>query len=156
MVVAVNGGGVGTVGSIKIGIDGGGSLAHVGVGAAEDIVGAHALVGITVAVEIPDKVFGQRVVMHHAVGTVHALQLFKLPEHLLVTLAAGDKQQKQHEGKNTVTKHCLPSICPYILMSLCSYVFISLCPYVQLYFCSYVNHTVQCSIWQLWVFASRS
>ena len=103
MVVAVGGGGVGTVGSIKIGIDGGGSLAHVGVGAAEDVVGAHALVGIAVAVEIPDKLLGQRVVLHHAVGTVHPLQLCELPEHLLMALAAGDKQQEQHEGKNTVT-----------------------------------------------------
>ncbi len=103
MVVAVGGGGVGTVGSIKIGIDGGGSLPHVGVGAAEDIVGAHTLVGVAVAVEIADEGLGQRVVLHHAVGTVHALQLLQLPEHLLVVLAAGGEEQEQHEGKNTVT-----------------------------------------------------
>ena len=88
-------------------VKGGGSLTHVSVCTSQDIVGAHALVGVTVAVEILGELLGQRVVLHHAVGTVHPLQLFQLPEHLLVALAAGGKEQEQQEGKNTVTIHRL-------------------------------------------------
>ena len=92
-VVTVGGGGIGTVGSIKVGVEGSRRLAHVGIGAAKDVVGTHALVRCAVAVEIAGEGLGQRVVRHHGVGTVLPLQLLQLLQHLLMPLAARGKQQ---------------------------------------------------------------
>ena len=108
MVVAVLCRCVGTVGSIVIGIEGGGTLAAVGVGSAEDIVGTHLLVRRSVAVEPVGKVAGQRVVEHQAVGTVLPLQLGEL-ETLPLAVVAGDKEQdgkKQPDGYRVLTFHC--------------------------------------------------
>jgi len=47
---------------------------------------------------------GQRVVVHHGVGTVLPLQLRELLEHLLVAMAAGrqEQQQRQYGSKGTL------------------------------------------------------
>ena len=64
-----------TVGGFVIYFQGTGEFVEAIVGAAEDIAGAHPLVGIAVAVEIADKVFGQRVVQHRLAATVLLFQL---------------------------------------------------------------------------------
>ena len=108
MVVTVLCRGVGTVSSIVIGIEGGGTLAAVGVGSAEDIVGTHLFVASAVAVEPVGEVAGERVVQHQTVGTVLPLQLGEL-KTLPLAVVAGDKEQdgkKQPDGYRVLTFHC--------------------------------------------------
>ena len=92
IVVTVLRGSVCPVDGILIALDGLRSLAKIGIGATEDVVGTHLFVGRTVAVEILRKAEGQRVVGHQAVGTVLSFQLLKLETLTGAVATGGDKQ----------------------------------------------------------------
>jgi hypothetical protein len=45
-----------------------------------------------VFIEILDKIFCQRIILHHAVGTVGLFQHLQLPEHQTFVLATTEQQ----------------------------------------------------------------
>ena len=59
-IVTVAAGGIGILGGMMKRIEGGWGLSHIGISAAEEIVGEHLLVGGAVAVEIVSEGKGQR------------------------------------------------------------------------------------------------
>ena len=79
-----------------------GQLTAVVVGATEDVVGAHLLVGRAVAVEPEDEVAGQRVVGHQAVGTVLPLQFLQLEPPLSPVSTARQQDYSEEQETNPV------------------------------------------------------
>ena len=94
--VAVGGGGVGAGYGVVVAVYGAGPLAHVAVGAAQEVVGLHALVGRAVAV-VP-----RGYLQHHGVGgkidilLVHLAGAEQLGLYMLPLSAAtgGEEQHK--------------------------------------------------------------
>ena len=92
-------GGIGPVDGIMIRLKGGWRLAQVGIGAPEDIVGTHLLIGRAVAVEPLGKAEGQRVVGHQTVGTVLPLQFLKLEPLIASVITCVKKTQDEQQDR---------------------------------------------------------
>ena len=93
--VAVGSGSVGTFYGIVIALDGTGCLTKVAVGAAEDIVGTHALVGCAVAVEVVCERKGEAISSEGHVVAVLLLRLFQHAQHLFVVSARYDSDDNK-------------------------------------------------------------
>ena len=91
-VVAVSRRSVGALCGGVVLFEGLGCLALVGPGASHEVVGEHALVGRTMAVEPGAEGGGEGVVGHERVALVAGLKLLELLAHAVATAAAAYEQ----------------------------------------------------------------
>ena len=90
-IVTVAAGGIGILGGMMKRIEGGWGLSHIGISAAEEIVGEHLLVGGAVAVEIVSEGEGQRVIGQQGVSLIGGLQIVEPLSH---PLTIGTRQEE--------------------------------------------------------------
>ena len=91
LIVAIGGGGVGTIGGFVVGFEGTGQFAETVVGAAKDVFGAHPFVGRAVSVEIGHEGLGQRVVLQR---NVRAVLLFQFCQQATLLLPAATAEEE--------------------------------------------------------------
>ena len=95
-IVAISGGGVGTIYGIIIALKGGWGFAHVAVGTTQEVVGTHALIGGAVTVEPLCCRPQHGVASYRKVVTVEAVSLVEDCQHTTtLTAAAGCEQQER-------------------------------------------------------------
>ena len=90
-IVTVAAGGIGILGSTMIFTQGGWGLSHIGISAAEEVVGEHLLVGGAVAVEIVSEGESQRVIGKQGVSLIGGLQIVEPLSH---PLTIGTRQEE--------------------------------------------------------------
>ena len=90
-IVTVAAGGIGILGSTMIFTQGGWGVSHIGIGAAEEVVGEHLLVGGAVAVEIVSEGESQRVIGKQGVSLIGGLQIVEPLSH---PLTIGTRQEE--------------------------------------------------------------
>ena len=90
-IVTVAASGIGILGGTMKRIEGGWGLSHIGISAAEKIVGEHLLVGGAVAVEIVSEGEGQRVIGQQGVSLIGGLQIVEPLSH---PLTIGTRQEE--------------------------------------------------------------
>ena len=92
----------GTVGGLVVGFEGAGEFAETVIGAAEDILGSHPLVGIAMFIEIRRQEFCQRVVEHRLTTAVLLLQRLQLLAHLRTIARATGHQPQGAQTQKTI------------------------------------------------------
>ena len=90
-IVTVAAGGISTLDGLMIRIEGGWGLSHIGISAAEEVVGEHLLVGGAVAVEIVSEGESQRVIGKQGVSLIGGLQIVEPLSH---PLTIGTRQEE--------------------------------------------------------------
>ena len=100
--VAVLVGGVGALYGLVVVVEGKRGLAHVVVGAAEQVVGQHAVVGRAVCVEIVHEDALEAVAAEDGVGLVGTLQRVELCTALGIMkgTTGEEKREKEHEHED--------------------------------------------------------
>ena len=105
--ITVSGGCIGTADGLLIAVEGHGSLVHVSVAAAQEVVGQHLVVRRAMTVEIISK--GLCLVAfldgEHGVGSVQLVQRIKPLTHLTVLIAAcaATESSQQHQDDTNLS-----------------------------------------------------
>ena len=102
LIIAIGGGGVGTVGGFVVGFEGAGEFTEAVIGAAKDVLGTHSLVGIAMTVEVRHQGLRQGVIEHLLTAAVLLFQRLQLLAHLSPVARATGHQPQDAQAKEAI------------------------------------------------------